>query len=49
MTDLRRFPDAVAAVWSSGGDTEALCRAEFLSGEQWGGLQGLLAVAASTS
>jgi aldose sugar dehydrogenase len=46
MTDLRRFPDAVAAVWSSGGDTEALCGAEFIAGEQWGGMQGLLAVAA---
>jgi glucose/arabinose dehydrogenase len=46
MTDLRRFPEAVAAVWSSGGDTEAICGAAFLTGEQWGELQGLLAVAA---
>jgi glucose/arabinose dehydrogenase len=46
MTDLQRFPDAVPAVWSSGGDTEAICGATFLTGEQWGGMQGLLAVAA---
>ncbi|MGH3977444.1 MAG: PQQ-dependent sugar dehydrogenase [Pseudonocardiaceae bacterium] len=46
MTDLRRFPDAVPPVWTSGGDTEAICGAAFLTGEQWGGLQGLLAVAA---
>ena len=46
MTDLARFPDAVPAVWSSGGSTEAICGAAFLTGEQWGSLQGLLAVAA---
>jgi len=46
MTDLRRFPDAVPAVWSSGGDTEAICGAAFLEGDQWGDMQGLLAVAA---
>jgi glucose/arabinose dehydrogenase len=46
MTDLQRFPDAVPAVWSSGGDTEAICGAAFMTGEQWGQLQGLLAVAA---
>ena len=46
MTDLRRFPDAVPAVWSSGGNTEAICGAAFLTGEQWGDMQGLLAVAA---
>ncbi|MGH3981196.1 MAG: PQQ-dependent sugar dehydrogenase [Pseudonocardiaceae bacterium] len=46
MTDLRRFPDAVPAVWSSGDDTEAICGAAFITGEQWGQLQGLLAVAA---
>lgn len=45
MTDLRRFPDAVPAVWSSGDETEAVCGMAFLSGPQWGGLQGLLAVA----
>ena len=46
MTDLARFPDAVPAVWSSGGSTEAICGAAFLTGEQWGSLEGLLAVAA---
>ena len=46
MTDLQRFPDAVPAVWSSGSDTEAICGAAFITGEQWGQLQGLLAVAA---
>ena len=25
MTDLRRFPEAVPPVWSSGGSTEAIC------------------------
>jgi glucose/arabinose dehydrogenase len=46
MTDLQRFPDAVPAVWSSGGDTEAICGAAFITGQQWGTMQGLLAVAA---
>jgi glucose/arabinose dehydrogenase len=46
MTDLQRFPDAIPAVWSSGHDTEALCGAAFITGGQWGSMQGLLAVAA---
>ena len=46
MTDLRRFPDAVPAVWNSGSHTEAICGAAFLTGEQWGSMQGQLAVAA---
>ena len=46
MTDRQRFPDAIPAVWSSGGDTEAICGAAFLTGAQWGTMQGLLAVAA---
>ncbi|MGH3801153.1 MAG: PQQ-dependent sugar dehydrogenase, partial [Pseudonocardiaceae bacterium] len=46
MTDLQRFPDAVPAAWSSGSDTEAICGAAFIEGEQWGDMQGLLAVAA---
>ena len=46
MTDLQRFPNAVPAVWSSGNDVEAICGAAFMTGEQWGQLQGLLAVAA---
>jgi aldose sugar dehydrogenase len=46
MTDLERFPDAVPAVWSSGDPTEAICGAVFLSGRQWGALDGALAVGA---
>ncbi|MDQ5854813.1 MAG: PQQ-dependent sugar dehydrogenase [Actinomycetota bacterium] len=46
MTDLQRFPDAVPAVWSSGRDIQAISGAAFLTGEQWGNMQGLLAVAA---
>lgn len=46
MTDQQRFPDAVPAVWSSGRDTEAICGAAFITGAQWGSMQGLLAVAA---
>ena len=46
MTDLERFPDAVPAVWQTGGMTEALCAAAFLEGEQWGGLDGALVVTA---
>ncbi|NKE61303.1 PQQ-dependent sugar dehydrogenase [Lentzea sp. PSKA42] len=33
MTDLQRFPDAVAAVWSSGTRTEAICQAAFWNGK----------------
>jgi aldose sugar dehydrogenase len=32
MTDLKRFPDAVAAAWSSGSPTEAICGADFFDG-----------------
>ena len=46
MTDLERFPDAVRAVWSTGGPTEAVSGAAFLEGAQWGGLDGALAVTA---
>ncbi|MQA15004.1 MAG: PQQ-dependent sugar dehydrogenase [Pseudonocardiaceae bacterium] len=46
MTDLQRFPNAVPAVWDSGESTEAICGAAFLDGEQWGSMDGLLAVAA---
>lgn len=46
MTDLQRFPDAVPAVWSSGGDTEAISGSAFVRGAQWSDMQGLLAVAA---
>ena len=45
MTDLERFPDAVPAAWSSGRPVEAVAGAAFLSGPQWGDLDGMLAVA----
>jgi aldose sugar dehydrogenase len=44
MTDTQRFPDAIEAVWSSGSPTEAICGAVFLTGSQWGSLDGVLAV-----
>lgn len=46
MTDTERFPDAVSPVWTSGEITEAICGAAFVSGEQWGPLDGALAVVA---
>jgi glucose/arabinose dehydrogenase len=46
MTALERFPDAVPAAWSSGSPVEALSGAAFLSGPQWGELDGVLAVGA---
>ncbi|HWM57893.1 MAG TPA: PQQ-dependent sugar dehydrogenase [Pseudonocardia sp.] len=46
MTDLDRFPEAVPAVWSSGRPVEALSGAAFLTGPQWGELDGTLAVGA---
>jgi aldose sugar dehydrogenase len=46
MTDLERFPDAVPAWWSSGSPVEAVSGAAFLSGAQWGELDGALAVGA---
>jgi glucose/arabinose dehydrogenase len=46
MTDLERFPDAVTAAWSSGSPVEAVAGAAFVSGPQWGDLDGTLAVAA---
>lgn len=46
MTDFEQFPDAVAPVWTSGGDTEAICDATFLTGRRWGPLDGALAVTA---
>ncbi|MBP2320957.1 glucose/arabinose dehydrogenase [Kibdelosporangium banguiense] len=46
MTDLKRFPDAVPALWESGETTEAVCAAAFLSGTQWGDLDGSLVVTA---
>ncbi|WP_431924778.1 PQQ-dependent sugar dehydrogenase [Amycolatopsis tucumanensis] len=46
MTDLQRFPDAVRPLWTSGDITEAICGATFVSGPQWGALDGRLAVVA---
>ncbi len=46
MTDLQRFPDAVPAIWQSGPTTQAVCAAAFLSGRQWGDLDGALVVTA---
>ncbi|MPZ86155.1 MAG: PQQ-dependent sugar dehydrogenase [Actinophytocola sp.] len=46
MTDLQRFPDAVPAKWQSGDTTEAVCAATFLSGDQWGAMNGALVVTA---
>lgn len=45
MTDKRRFPEAVDALWSSGEPTEAICGAAFLP-ESWGEMAGQLAVSA---
>ncbi len=46
MTDLDRFTDAVRPQWTSGDTTEAICGAAFLEGDQWGELEGSLAVTA---
>lgn len=46
MTDLDRFPDAVPAAWRSGSPVEAVSGAAFLSGPQWGDLDGSLVVGA---
>lgn len=46
MTDTRRFPDAVPAVWQSGRTTQAVCAAAFLGGSQWGAFDGALVVTA---
>ena len=45
MTDLREFPDAVEAIWSSGSPTLALSGATFIEGSAWGEWDGVLAVA----
>ncbi|MEQ0560444.1 PQQ-dependent sugar dehydrogenase [Amycolatopsis sp. NEAU-NG30] len=46
MTDLKRFPDAVSPLWTSGKITEAICGAAFLTGAQWGPNDGALVVTA---
>ena len=45
MTDIVKFPAAKAAVWSSGNPTIAPSGATFLTGTQWMGWNGALAVA----
>lgn len=46
MTDRQRFPAAIEATWQSGPTTQAVCAAVFLSGAQWGRLDGSLVVTA---
>jgi aldose sugar dehydrogenase len=47
MTDRARFPDAIPPLWTSGQtSTEAPSGAAFLTGPQWGPLDGRLAVVA---
>ena len=45
MTDLKRFPDAISAIWSSGSPTIAPSGAALLNGDQWGTWNGAIAVA----
>lgn len=45
MTDLKKFPDVVPAIWSSGEPTIAFSGATLLTGNQWGDYKGRLAVA----
>lgn len=45
MTDLKRFPDAVSAIWSSGKPTIAPSGAVMLKDEKWGTWNGALAMA----
>ncbi|HET9411973.1 MAG TPA: PQQ-dependent sugar dehydrogenase [Candidatus Saccharimonadales bacterium] len=45
MTDKKRFPDAVDALWSSGKPTQALSGATILKGSQWKSWEGALVVA----
>lgn len=46
MTDLKRFPDAVSPLWTSGKITEAISGDAFLTGPQWGRNDGALVVVA---
>lgn len=46
MTDLKRFPKARPAIWSSGSTTQAICAVTTLSGAQWGRWNGALVVTA---
>jgi glucose/arabinose dehydrogenase len=44
MTDLKRFPKAVRAIWSSGKPTKATSGITFLSGSGWQDWDGALAI-----
>jgi len=44
MTDTDRFPDAISAIWSSGDPTQAPSCAVILSGPQWKGWDGAIAM-----
>jgi glucose/arabinose dehydrogenase len=44
MTDLQRFPNAIQAIWSSGSPTQAPSGAAILSGPQWKGWDGAVAI-----
>jgi len=45
MTDLTKFPNARRAVWSSGSPTIAPSGGSFVTGSQWSGWDGALAIA----
>jgi glucose/arabinose dehydrogenase len=44
MTDAARFPGALPAAWSNGSASQGLGPATFLTGSQWRGWNGRLAV-----
>jgi len=44
MTDTRKYPRAIKAVWSSGNPTKATSGITFLSGSSWGSWNGALTV-----
>jgi glucose/arabinose dehydrogenase len=44
MTDRRKFPKALRAVWSSGAPTVATSGITFLTGKRWGSWNGAMAV-----
>ncbi len=45
MTDLKKFPDAISAVWSSGDPTIAISGATILRGPAWKDWEGRLLMA----
>lgn len=44
MTDLKTYPDAMVPAWNNGGLSQGTSSAAFLTGEQWGPLNGRLVV-----